>query len=154
MMQMMQDQVNGPHEYSRPSYEHQPRKFNSFDGRKNFEPWQSNDNPKQTNVVREECSAPEREECSYLPDPEEEKVASTNDCVHMLKEEDLDALFAACEIQPFNVSEEVLQQIIDHGIKVAQRDLEKELVSTSKMNEQPHTRTCVNLIPGPCLSMV
>ena len=55
----------------------------------------------------------------------------------MLNEDDIDALFVACEIQPFNVSEEALQQIIDHNIWVAQRDLEKEVASTSTMNDQP-----------------
>ena len=137
MMQMMQDQANRRCEYPQPSYEHQNRKFNNHEGRKNFEPWQSTDHPKHTNVVREECSAPQREECSCLLGPEEEEVSLADDCVHMLTEEDINAEFATCEIQPFNVSEEDLQHIIDHSIKVAQRDLEKELASTFVVNEQP-----------------
>lgn len=108
-MQVMQDQMTKPCEYSRPSYEHQPHKFNnSYDGKRNVDNRRSNDHPKQSNVVSEECSTPKREECSYSPNHVEVEISPTDECVHMLTEEDIYVLFTTCEIQPFNVLEEAL----------------------------------------------
>ena len=95
MMQMMQDQMSRPREYSWPSYE-QPRKFNNtYEGKRNFDQQSSSDYPKKNNIVREESPIPEREEWFYSLDHDEEEVSPTDDYVHMLTEEDIDALFTS-----------------------------------------------------------
>lgn len=128
MMQTMQDQMSKPKEYTRPSCKQHHRYNNNYEGKRNFDQWPSVDRPKQSNIVREEGPIPKREECSYFRNLEEEEVSPVDDCVHMLTEEDIDALFSAQEIQPFTMSKKGLQQIIEHSIKVAQRDVERILV--------------------------
>ena len=58
--------------------------------------------------MREECSLPKREKCFYSPKHNEEEASLADDYVHMLTDEDIDAVFTAPEIQPFNVSKEAL----------------------------------------------
>lgn len=59
------------------------------------------------------------------------------DNVHVLTEEDIDAMFVTDEDQLFTVSEGDLQQIIAHSIKLAQRDIIEQYPHLFEMKEEP-----------------
>lgn len=128
VLQTMQE--NQQQQYARPpkpSFEQPKRYNNDNDGRKfyNQQPWA--DRPKQANIVSEESPSLEKEECSYPPKYDEDEDFPREDNVHILTDEELDALFSDDNMQPFTVSESDLQQIIAHSIKVAQREIAEKL---------------------------
>lgn len=132
MMQMMQEKFRNLKEYPTSSYEQPHKCNNNYECRRNFNKRPRVDQPKQSNAVREESTALEREKCSYSLDHEEEK-----DNVHVLTEEYLDALFVADKVQPFTVLKEGLQQIFAHSTKVDQREIVQKFDALSEVGDEP-----------------
>ena len=128
MLQMMQEDRSHP----KPSYD-QSRKINNNEGRRNFNQIPNISLPKQSNVVNDENINIEEEECSYSHNQEEEEEdPSVDDNVHVITEEDTDAIFVADEDQMFTVFKDDFPKKIAHSI------------SYLKIKWLSNIRTCFN----------